>query len=168
MLSIFLVVYIAFTTKCAQSGAEAPAIGITVKAGSLVAESGGEEYLKINLVGTCHEATAPGVVDRRRSILDGREGTLAGLQESSLPRVAGSSGHGTHADSTLLYVVSTEPGVQRALLSKVPMQQLQRRIPKECLDASRLHLNLPLDPQHRAWPGLYKIFQPVECELCCP
>ena len=111
----------------------------------------------INLVGTCHEKTDPGV-PRRRSILDDEDGALAGLRLSSLP-----SGHGTHADSMLLYVCSIEPGVRLALLSTVPLQELAGLIPKECL--TEFYLKLPLNRKHRAWTQLYDVFQDVDCEL---
>ena len=143
------------TTKCKHFHVGAPAIGISVKAGSVVTDRG--SFIQINMHGSCHQPTAPGV-HRGRHLLDGHDGWLAGLQRSSLP-----GGHGTHADSVLLYVVSTTPCVQHALLSKVPLQQLQGFMPKECYTGSGL--KLPISLKHQAWGQLYDIFERVRCEL---
>ena len=143
--------------------AGAPAIGISVKCGSVIETNGGKEYLCINLSGHCHKQLPRGV-DHRRSILDAVDGALAGLLQSPLP-----SGDGSHADSMLLYVVSTAPGVRIALLSKVPMMQLQELIPADCQTDERL--KVPLDRKDKAWstrpgaPSLYDAFVDVECKL---
>jgi hypothetical protein len=128
-----------------------------VKASTCVKGSGDEEYISIYLGGTCHDQTKSGE-DRVRCILDDRDGALAGLLDSPLP-----GGHGTHADTMLLYAVSTEPGVPVAVLSRVPLQQLADLVPSEWL--TLIHLKLPVDPAHPAWTLLDKAFMRVECEL---
>ena len=134
-----------------------------MKSSSTVDFEGGKEYLYINLIGTHHQRTPPGT-ERQRHILDPVEGALAGLLQSPLP-----SGDGSHADSMLLYAVSTAPGVRLALLSKVPMQQLRQLIPADCQTDG--YLKVPLDMKDRAWstrpgePSLYDAFVDVECKL---
>ena len=143
--------------------ADAPAVGISVKAGSdITVEADGKSYLKINLGGTAHKRLAPGVHRLRNILDDSHDGPLVGLLQSDLP-----SEGGTHADSMLLYVVSTALGAPIALLSKVPLQELEDHIPHECLHTCAL--KLPLDLEDEVWPKLLdKAFVRVECTPLAP
>ena len=152
----------ALATNRIHFHAVAGAIGIEVKAGCAISQCGGHAFVQINLHGSCHKETAPGV-DRSRGILDDHDGWLAGLLDSNLPGSNLPSSYGTHADSTLLYVVSTAPGVQHALLSKVPLRQIAGLLPKECYQG--FGLKLPVSLQHPAWDQLYNVFERVTCEL---